>query len=232
MKLLEKFRNMPESVKATVVFGVASFATSGINYVMTPVFTRLLSTAEYGIINIYNSWHNIIQVIATMTLIFPGVLHVGLYEHSDNRWKYLSTMMGIITAVSGTMLALYLVFARALDRLVNLPPSLMLLNMVTCMILPATTLWTTKQRYEYKYKITFFVVVGAAAAAQLVSVAAVLLASNRGVNLAVVRLWSAGAANLAVGLVLYCYIFFKGRTFFDRLLWKETFRVLVISDSI
>ena len=227
MKLLEKFRNMPESVKATVVFGVASFATSGINYVMTPVFTRLLSTAEYGIINIYNSWHNIIQVIATMTLIFPGVLHVGLYEHSDNRWKYLSTMMGIITAVSGTMLALYLVFARALDRLVNLPPSLMLLNMVTCMILPATTLWTTKQRYEYKYKITFFVVVGAAAAAQLVSVAAVLLARNRGVNLAVVRLWSAGAANLAVGLVLYCYIFFKGRTFFDRLLWKETFRVTI-----
>ncbi len=227
MKLLRQFKAMPESVKATVVFGVASFATSGINYIMTPVFTRLLSTAEYGVINIYNSWHSIIQVIAAMTLIYPGVLHVGLYEHSDNRWRYLSTMMGIITTVSGAMLALYLLFAREIDKFISLPPSLMLLNMITCMILPATTLWTTKQRYEYKYRITFFVVVGAAAAAQLVSVLAVLAARGRGVNLAVVRLWSAGLTNLTVGLVLYCFIFFKGRTFFDRALWQETFRVTI-----
>ena len=32
--LLNKFKNMPESVKATLVFAIASFATSGIDYLL------------------------------------------------------------------------------------------------------------------------------------------------------------------------------------------------------
>ena len=43
--ILNKFKSMPESVKATLVFAIASFATSGINYLTTPIFTRLLTGA-------------------------------------------------------------------------------------------------------------------------------------------------------------------------------------------
>ena len=86
--ILNKFKSMPESVKATLVFAIASFATSGINYLTTPIFTRLLTGAEYGTVSVYNSWYAIVRVLASMTLIFPGILNVGLYEHSENRWKY------------------------------------------------------------------------------------------------------------------------------------------------
>ena len=34
--ILNKFKALPESVKATLVFAIASFATSGINYLTTP----------------------------------------------------------------------------------------------------------------------------------------------------------------------------------------------------
>ena len=95
--ILNKFKNMPESVKATLVFAIASFATSGINYLTTPIFTRLLTGAEYGTVSVYNSWYAIVRVVASMTLIFPGILNVGLYEHSENRWKYLSSMLGVTT---------------------------------------------------------------------------------------------------------------------------------------
>ena len=36
--LWNKFKNMPQSLKATLVFAIASFATSGINYLTTPIF--------------------------------------------------------------------------------------------------------------------------------------------------------------------------------------------------
>ena len=60
--ILKKFQNMPESLKATLVFAIASFATSGINYLTTPIFTRLLSGEEYGVVSTYNSCYAIVRV--------------------------------------------------------------------------------------------------------------------------------------------------------------------------
>ena len=220
--LLNKFKSMPENLKATLVFAIASFATSGINYITTPIFTRLLSGAEYGTVAVYNSWYAIVRVFASMTLIFPGILNVGLYDHSENRWKYLSSMLGITTLCSAVLGILYGIFPGAFRSLLGLDHSLMVLMVLSCFALPATTFWTMKQRYEYRYQVTFFVSVGSAVLAQAVSVAAVMAARE---DLAQVRLWSAGLVNMAVGLVLFGYILKQGRTFVDLPLWKKTFLV-------
>ena len=219
-----KFKSMPESVKATLVFAIASFATSGINYLTTPIFTRLLTGAEYGTVSVYNSWYAIVRVIASMTLIFPGILNVGLYEHSENRWKYLSSMLGVTTVSTGVLAVLYAMFPGVFQRLVGLDNSLMVLMLLSCFALPATTFWTMKQKYEYRYQVTFFVSVGSAVLAQAVAVAAVMLADR---DLDQVRLWSAGIVNIAVGLVLFAYILREGRAFVDIPLWKKTLVVAI-----
>ena len=220
--LLNKFKNMPENLKATLVFAIASFATSGINYLTTPIFTRLLSGAEYGTVAVYNSWYAIVRVFASMTLIFPGILNVGLYDHSENRWRYLSSMLGITSLCSVLLGILYALCPELFQRLLGLDGSLMVLMLLSCFALPATTMWTMKQRYEYRYKSTFFVSVGSAVLAQAVAVAAVMAARE---NLDHVRLWSAGLVNMAVGLCLFAHILRKGRVFVDLPLWKKTFLV-------
>ena len=222
--ILNKFKNMPESVKATLVFAIASFATSGINYLTTPIFTRLLTGAEYGTVSVYNSWYAIVRVFASMTLIFPGILNVGLYEHSENRWKYLSSMLGITTVCTLVLSVLYAVFPGVFQSFLGLSNSLMILMLLSCFALPATTFWTMKQKYEYRYQVTFFVSVGSAVLAQAVAVAAVMMADG---HLDQVRLWSAGIVNMAVGLILFLYILKQGRAFVDIPLWKKTLVVAI-----
>ena len=222
--ILNKFKNMPESVKATLVFAIASFATSGINYLTTPIFTRLLTGAEYGTVSVYNSWYAIVRVIASMTLIFPGILNVGLYEHSENRWKYLSSMLGVTTVCTLVLSVLYAIFPGVFQGFLGLNNSLMILMLLSCFALPATTFWTMKQKYEYRYQVTFFVSVGSAVLAQAVAVAAVMMADQ---NLDQVRLWSAGIVNMAVGLVLFFYIIRQGKAFVDIPLWKKTLVVAI-----
>lgn len=224
----KRLRNASVSVKATLAFGIASFAVSGINYITTPIFTRILSTTDYGIISVYNSWYEIIRVFATMTLIFPGILQVGLYEHSDNRWKYLSSMQGVITVTTCILAFIYLLFHETIDGLIGLGPSLMGLMFLVCIFQSATTLWTTKQRYEYNYKITILITIGSAVFAQIVAITAVLvMRHNPDSNLANVRLWSSGAINILVGIALFLYILSKGRTPVDFPLWKATIIVAV-----
>ena len=222
--ILNKFKSMPESVKATLVFAIASFATSGINYLTTPIFTRLLSGAEYGTVSVYNSWYGIVRVIASMTLIFPGILNVGLYEHSENRWKYLSSMLGITTVCTALLSVLYAILPGVFQSFLGLNNNLMILMLLSCFALPATTFWTMKQKYEYRYQVTFFVSVGSAVLAQAVAVAAVMMADG---HLDQVRLWSAGIVNMAVGLILFLYILKQGRAFVDIPLWKKTLVVAI-----
>lgn len=223
MKLLNKIKNMPESLKATLVFAIASFATSGINYITTPIYTRLLTNAQYGTVAVYNSWYAIIRVFASLTLIFPGVLNVGLYEHKENRWRYLASMLGLITVSTAILSVLYALFSAQVEGLLALPGSLVTLMLLMCFSQPATTFWTFKQRYEYRYKITFLVSVGSAVLAQLVSIVAVVLFDRYGYqHLDQVRLWGAGFVNIAVGMVLFCIIIKKGKVFADIPLWKGT----------
>lgn len=222
-KLLMKIKNMSENLKATIVFSIASFATTGINYLTTPIFTRVLTQSEYGIISIYNSLYAVVSVVATMTLSRPGVLTVGLYEHAENRWKYLSGMLGAVAVSSIIVSALAALAWPLVYSYINLPVSLVVLMMLTCLLQPAVSFWTTKNRYEYKYKATFLVTVSTAILSQAVSIAAVFFCKKyTNADLAEVRLWSSAFVNLIAALVLYGYICFKGKRFVDIPLWRKT----------
>ena len=121
-----KIKNIPESLKVTLVFAISSFATSGINYIVTPIFTRLLTNSQYGTVAVYNSWYALIRVFASMTLIFPGVLNVGLYEHKKDRWKYLSSMLGVTTISTVIISIIYILFSNQVINLLGLSNSLII----------------------------------------------------------------------------------------------------------
>lgn len=162
--------------------------------------------------------------MGTVMIIAP----LGLYDHSDNRWKYLSSMLGITAVSTGVLSVLYIVFAEWVNAVFTLPTSFMILMLAMCFLQPETVFWTFKQRYEYSYKITFVVSVGSAILAQLVSIMAVLLCDKYGVgSLAEVRLLSAGSVNLLVALVLYIYICSKGKEYVDLPLWRKTLIVAI-----
>lgn len=225
---IQKFKSMPQMLKVTIVFAAASFATSGINYITTPIFTRLLTQKEYGLVSVYNSWYSIIQVFASMTLIFPGILNVGLYDHRENMWKYLSSLLGITTACSSILAVFYLIFRMPIQVYMDLPASLLILMLLSCFLLPATTFWTFLQRYTYSYRIAFIVSVGSALLAQAAAVLGVVLAKNHtSFNLGVVRLWSAGLVNLLVALILFALICYRGKKFIHLSLWRATIIVAI-----
>ena len=216
-------RKYSENIKATFFCGIASFLTSGINYITTPIFTRLMSTSEYGLISKYNSVYLIVSVIATLTLSRPGILNVGLYEYKNNRWEYLSIMLGEVLISSIMTFVIITLLWAPFYNLINIPFLFVVLMLVSCAIQPAMTFWTYKQRYEYKWKLTFLISVGTAIIAQAVSIIIVIwFKNNSNYNLGVVRLFSSSVINLIASLIIYIYIVCKGKKFINIKLWKKT----------
>lgn len=49
--------------KAGTYYFIGNIFNKGISFLTVPVFTRILSTADYGIVTTYNSWIGILSMI-------------------------------------------------------------------------------------------------------------------------------------------------------------------------
>ena len=54
--------------KAGLLYTFGSFFNKGIAFFTVPLFTRILSTSDYGIVSTYNSWVGTVTVLISMTL--------------------------------------------------------------------------------------------------------------------------------------------------------------------
>lgn len=220
-KLMLRINKIPYNIKAAAIFTFCSFFSSGINYIFTPIFTRLLSTIEYGIVAKYNSWYTIVQVFASMTLIYPGIINVGLYEHKNNKYEYLSSMLGITFISTSTLLLIYLLFSKQILQIVGLSKSLISLLFLSCYVCPAYTFWLFKNKYELEYKTTLYVSICSSLLSQLISVLCIVIFKDSNYNLAEIKLWSAGLINVLISIFLYVLICKNGKSFTNLIEWKK-----------
>ena len=63
--LIEKYKLMPVQVRASFWFLVCGVLQNGLSVITLPIFTRLLSTEQYGLSSTYFAWNDLIVVICT-----------------------------------------------------------------------------------------------------------------------------------------------------------------------
>ena len=85
-KFWNRYKGFPVQVRASLWFLVCSFLQKGISVITTPIFTRLLSTAEYGRYNVFDSWLRIVTIFVSHHL-YSGVYTQGLVK---SRPQFLS----------------------------------------------------------------------------------------------------------------------------------------------
>ena len=67
-----KYRNISVQAKAALWFTICNFLQKGISFIVVPIFTRIMSTEEYGTYTVYISWYQILNIISSLYL-FNGV---------------------------------------------------------------------------------------------------------------------------------------------------------------
>ena len=64
--------NNVEFKKASTSYLIGGFFNKGMAFFTVPIFTRLLSTSDYGIVTTYNSW------ITILAMVVGFALHTGI----------------------------------------------------------------------------------------------------------------------------------------------------------
>lgn len=148
-QIRNKYIGMSVPVKAAFWFTVCNFLQRGISMITTPIFTRMLSTDEYGLYSTYLSWETVLAMVVTLSL-YKAMMN--LYVKYDNQEKILSALCGLELLLSLIWLGIGIIFQKALADLLQLPESLVCCLFVSFIFQAVFQCWSLYKRYVYDYR--------------------------------------------------------------------------------
>lgn len=177
-KLIEKYKALSVQLKATIWFFVCSVLQRGISVITTPIFTRLLTTEEYGQFSVFNSWLSVITVFVTLNLS-AGVYTMGIVKFKEEEKIFTSSLQGLNFTLCVAWTGIYLLFRDFWNGLFSLTTVQMLAMLVMIWSSAAFNFWMTTQRNAYKYKLLVIVTLIVSIAKPVVGVLFVVNAEDK-----------------------------------------------------
>lgn len=150
-RVLKKYNDIPIAAKATIWFIFCSSLQKCISLITTPIFTRLMTTEQYGQFSVYNSWLQIFTIITTLRLNW-GVFSKGMSKYKNDRDGYTSTMQTVTFILAAMAMCIYLVFRKQINALTELPTFIMVAIFAELLVTPAIDFWSIRKRFDYIYK--------------------------------------------------------------------------------
>lgn len=149
-KLILTYKKLSLPVKASLWYMMCSVLQKGISVITTPVFTRLLTTDQYGLVSIYNSWEAIITVFATLNFT-AGVYNNAMVRYEKDRDGYTSVLQIWTTIWALGLLVVYFLTSTFWNGIFELSTPLIVAMFVDIIATSAMSFWSVRNRYEFKY---------------------------------------------------------------------------------
>lgn len=217
-KIINKYKRMGVAAKAGVWFVFCNLLTKGISTITVPIFTRLLTTEEYGTYSIYLSWLNIFTIITSLNLYY-GAYNNALNRYRDDktRNRYIASMQGITTSLVVVLALIYVANIDFWNNVIGLPTPIMCLMLIELFVAPATLFWSGRQRFEYHYKKMVIVTLLKSA---LNPILGLLFVFTWDSHHEMARILGIAISEVCISGSILVYQFLKGKTFFDKKFWK------------
>lgn len=215
IQIIEKYKTLPVQIKASFWFLICSFVQKGVSVITTPIFTRLLTPAEYGAFSVFTAWLGIVTVIVTLNL-FCGVYIQGLVKFEDLRQQYSSAMQGLCLTLVCVWAVIYFLFMDFWNGVFSLTTVQMTAMLVMVWTSSTFSFWATEQRVTYKYLRLVAITLLVATAKPALGVFLVVHSEDK-VTARILGL-------LIIELAIYIWLFFaqmlRGRQFCSWKIWK------------
>lgn len=212
---IDSYKKFPIQVKASFWFLISSFLQKGISVISTPIFTRLLSTSDYGQYSVFNSWLGIVTVFVSLNLYY-GVYTQGLVKFEDERKIFSSSLQGLSLTLLAVWTAVYLVFHQFWNQLFELTTVQMLAMLVIIWATAVFGFWSSEQRVELKYRKLITVTILTSIAKPVIGIVFVIFADDK----VTARILGLVLVEIIAYLGLFLAQMKKGKVFFSKKYWK------------
>ena len=212
--LIDKYKSIPKAAKASFWFVICGFLQKSISFITTPIFTRLLTTTEYGQYNTFNSWLNIVAVFATMRLSYSAYMQ-GLIRFDKDRERYTSSLLGLTASMILFAALVYFTFHKIINDFLELTTIMMCCMFIMILMQVAFEFWSARQRVDFFYKKLVSITLIMSVLNPLLGIIAVTFFSNK-VEARIIEITCVEI--LCYGGLLFLQ-FFRGKKFYQKKYW-------------
>lgn len=215
MNFIKKYKSISVQARAAIWFSACSILQKGISFIVVPIFTRILTTEQYGTYSLYLSWLQILTIITSLYLYY-GVFTNGMNKYDTDRDRYISSMQGLTLTITAIVFVIFFVTQNAWSDILGLAPHLIFLMFVEMAVTPALSFWSGRQRFEYKYRKLVIVTLCKSIVNPVLGLIMVSLAEDK----ATARILSVVIVEVCFCGVIMIYQFLKGKCWIDKKYWK------------
>ena len=147
----EKYDGLSKVKKATLWITFCSFLQRGLSFITVPIFTRLLSTADYGSVSVYQSWEMVALYLATLGVTYGG-FNNGMIKFKDDREGYTSSVVGLVVTLGSLWIVLCYVLSGKIVALTGMPLALVSLLFVEVVVKGIYDIWVSRMKFDYEYR--------------------------------------------------------------------------------
>lgn len=218
-KIQEKYSAMSLQVKATFWYTICNILQKGISLIAVPVYTRIMTTEQYGAYSVFLAWLEIFEIVATFRLSWGGYT-VGLTKYEDDRDGYTSSMECLGISITSIVFFVYLLLHEWIDRFTGMSFILSLLMFALLYAMPVISFWTARQRVEYRYIMAVVVTLTSSLLIPVIGIWAALQIPNKEYAIIGARV----AVQGVIALVLLILSLRKRFVFYQKEYWNRAFR--------
>lgn len=160
---MSKFENVNISdkrlLKSGIGYTIGNFLLKGISFITIPLYTRLLTTYEYGVVSIFNTWLAIFVCIIGLNL--SSSISNAYLDFKENYKKFLASILFLSTISFSIIITIFLVFRDNISKLMGFEPLIILSLLVTSFFSYVINFNNAKFMMEYNHsgfiKVSFLV---------------------------------------------------------------------------
>lgn len=212
-KFIKKYHNLSLPVKASLWFTICSIVQKGISVISMPIFTRLMSTEQYGEYNIFLTWYNILLLIVTLN-VHTEIFNKGLIDHDKEKDTFTINQAGLLIFLAFFSLFIYILFHNFFNQLFELTTPLIIIMILEILGSSIVALWTARERFDFEYKKIVFVTILMAVLTQGLGIIAVILLDGK----ASAKIYTNALVPITVAIIIM-YLFLKKANSWGKIKW-------------
>ena len=209
-----------KALKAGVWYSISNILLRAVSIVTAPIFTRLLTTSDYGVVSNFTSWQNILVVFCGLGLEYS--IGRAKVDYKDSFDKYISSIQGLSSLFSCFILAIYLPFAKTISSFMELDNNLVIALLVNMIFYPSIGYMQSKLRFRYKYFENILIAVINTAATVFLSIALIMMSDPQ--HKYVGRVMGSIVPSTIIAISCYIVILIKGKNIINIGYWKYALR--------
>lgn len=142
--------NKRKFINASGWYLFSSFFLRGIGLITTPIFSRILSKSEFGLLENFNALLSIMLIVGS--LCFSATLARAKYDHAGKDYDYIKTCMLFTSIVVFFFCIVFLAFKNPIESFMQLDDRYFAIMFSVLLFNPALDLYSNHTKLNYKYR--------------------------------------------------------------------------------